>query len=329
MNIGALIIRGFSNRCINTIIHDLKNFSLGGVIFFKSNFIKEDEPIPFYFSYEETQEYLKRFPSQAFLSIDCEGKNVNRFNHLFELKKTEDLKTLSKSEMLFYVKQKAKLLKNLGINVNFAPCVDKFYPKSFIGQRSFSGNVDELIGLASLYLEEFSKESIYTCLKHFPGHGSASSESDSHEDIFYLDKYVEDEIRPFLELEAPFLMTTHIKTPLNPNEIATFSKDVIEEYLSDYKGLIITDDLHMGALLEYTLEERVLKSLQSGHDILLFSQQDFASQGRFKKKYPEEFEDNLHNQIIEIIEKALKKGTLSKESIELKIEKIKKLRSKL
>lgn len=322
MNIGSLIIRGFSNNFLQKIQKDLKNASLGGVIFFKHNFIKDEQFIPRYYSYEETKNYLKLFPKESFLSIDCEERSVNRLNFLFDLKKTEELKVLSQQELISYFDKKATLIKDLGFNINFAPCVDKFYEYSFIHQRSFSSDISQIIELASIYLEEFSKKNIYTCLKHFPGHGSASALSDSHKGIFYLNQYDLHELDPFLKLKAPFIMTAHVKTFLNPNEIATFSTDLIAKFLNNYEGILITDDLHMGALTEVPLKERVLKSLQAGHDMLLFSQQEIASFGKFKEKYPDEFNENLHEQVIEIIEKGIQKGLLSQEQVAKKIDKV-------
>lgn len=322
MNIGSLIIRGFHNNSLQKIRKDLDNSSLGGVIFFKHNFIKDEQPIPRYSSYEETKNYLKLFSKKSLLSIDCEEKSVNRLNFLFDLKKTEELKNLSHQELVSYYDQKATLLKDLGFNLNFAPCVDKFYEQSFIAQRSFSSDIHQIIELASIYLEEFSKKNIYTCLKHFPGHGSASALSDSHKGIFYLNEYNTQELDPFLQLKAPFIMTAHVKTLLNPNEIATFSRDLIEKFLHNYEGIVITDDLHMGALVEYTLKERVIKSLQAGHDMLLFSQQEIASFGKCKEEYPDEFNENLHEQVIEIIEKGIQTGLLSQEKIAKKIAKV-------
>ena len=74
------------------------------------------------------------------------------------MKKTEELKNLSHQELVSYYDQKATLLKDLGFNLNFAPCVDKFYEQSFIAQRSFSSDIHQIIELASIYLEEFSKK---------------------------------------------------------------------------------------------------------------------------------------------------------------------------
>ena len=68
---------------------------------------------------------------------------------------------------------------------------------------------------------------------------------------------------------------THAGLAGDDADPATLSRSVIQRLLRDelaYSGVVVTDDLDMGAILDhYPLDETILKAIEAGNDILLFS----------------------------------------------------------
>jgi len=249
---------------------------LGGVIFFTQNIqttkqfkklindIKSESKIP------------------PFLSIDQEGGRVERTENIFgggkcflsaryaAEKGTDFLETQTK--------QISQLLKDFGINLNFAPCLDvNTNPDNpIIGERAFSNDTDEVIKLGEIVVETYLQNGIMPCTKHFPGHGDASV--DSHIALPKIDLPLEEmekyHIRPFKEVDSPMIMVAHLHCSAFDNEKipSSLSKNVIS-YLREklnYKGLVITDDMVMGGVLGLNATQACLKAIKAGVNILLY-----------------------------------------------------------
>jgi len=132
------------------------------------------------------------------------------------------------------------------------------------------------------FVEAHRAVGLLTTLKHFPGHGSSTA--DSHEGFVDItDSWQASELEPYRTLMAQGLadmvMVGHLyhadysdagaQTPssLSPQWI----EGVLREELN-YDGVIISDDLEMGAIRQhFTLEETVTKAVRAGMDVLLFS----------------------------------------------------------
>jgi len=179
-------------------------------------------------------------------------------------------------------KQMARELRQIGVNMNFAPCVDVLYNKSnqVIGERAFSDDPYEVQSAGLSFLRGLQKEGILGCFKHFPGHGSSSE--DSHFELPLVSKNLEEllqeDLVPYHNLEdCKFIMTAHILYPKIDAQIATFSqrllKSVLREQLS-FKGLVISDDLEMKAVLDILLRRQIgLNELKlCGLDLAVVSQ---------------------------------------------------------
>jgi len=186
----------------------------------------------------------------------------------------------------------ARDLADVGFNVNFAPVIDlNINPSSpVIGaiERSYSADVDTVVAYAKAFINAHRKYGIITCLKHFPGHGSAKK--DSHQGFTDVSTTWNDmELEPFQRLiadgYADMIMTAHVyNSGIDPDYPATLSKKTIS-LLQDmnYKGLVISDDLQMGAITDnYSFEDTVKLAVEAGNNILLFSNYFF-----YEKHYPE------------------------------------------
>ncbi len=284
--IGQMIILGFNGNNVNSkgfknVVKDLNDGKISGVIFFEDN-IKNPENL-----YKMTETvYKTRMQTRPFIAVDMEGGQIQRLNKnngfkdfpsAAELSKKGDIKLAAEA-----YSNMAETLNSMLFNLNFAPCVDLDIEKNSIlnkKRRIYS----EEPAKVSLYAEEFIKahydKNIITSLKHFPGHGSVSG--DTH--LGFVDAsetYKEVELIPYENLmfknNLQMVMVSHIFNK-NLDEIypASLSYDTVGGLLRremGFKGVVITDDLDMGAIKRnFDLEETVIQAINAGNDILLFS----------------------------------------------------------
>lgn len=256
------------------LIDALKN-GLGGVIFFTQNIKTSNQFKSLIIDIKNSAKY------PPFLSIDQEGGRVERTENLFCGKKFLSAKFAAEKGEEFVqeqTKEIAELLKDFGINLNFAPCLDvNTNPNNpIIGERAFSSDPDEVIKFGKLVVESYLKNGIIPCTKHFPGHGDASV--DSHISLPKIDLSLDDmkkyHIKPFKEVIAPMVMVAHLHcSSFDKEEIpSSLSKNVID-YLKNslnYRGLIITDDMVMGGVLGVDSSITCSRAIKAGVNILLY-----------------------------------------------------------
>ena len=148
-----------------------------------------------------------------------------------------------------------------------------------MASRCLGTDPETVIRLGSLYIRELQKGGVMAAAKHFPGIGDIAL--DPHHDLPLQDKDLagleETELAPFraaVSLPVSAVMLTHTLYPaLDPKWPASLSQPIITGLLREnlgYQGLVITDDLEMGAIgKHYEIEEAVLSAFQGGADILL------------------------------------------------------------
>lgn len=234
------------------LVNALHN-GLGGVIFFTQN-IKTTEQFKTLVSNIE-----KAAAIPPFLSIDQEGGRVERTENIFGGKKFLSAKFSAQKGENFLKKQTkqiSRLLKDFGLNLNYAPVLDvNTNPDNpIIGERAFSSDTDEAIKFGKIVVDTYLKNGIIPCTKHFPGHGDASV--DSHISLPQIDLSLEEmeknHIRPFKEVDSPMIMVAHLHCTAFDNEEmpSSMSKNVINYLRNEigYNGLLITDDMVMGAI---------------------------------------------------------------------------------
>lgn len=282
--IGQMIMVGFTGNSPSDVwvkqLHlDIKNGRIGGVMLLARNISSKQ-------GLQELTKYLNSSSSKQpiFIAIDEEGGQISRFNKFSEFKHFpsaykvgSDLNLTSANKL--YNKM-ATQLKNLGINMNFAPVVDLHNEISpIIGQkqRAFSRDAGEVTAYASEFVSAFDSVGVASVLKHFPGHGNAPV--DTHKASTVVDNFDFDEIKPYFELikrkKVKFVMVGHMIIPaIDDANPATLSRQVITNLLKDslnFQGVVISDDMLMKAL-GGTLEQNAIKAIKAGVDILLISE---------------------------------------------------------
>jgi len=180
----------------------------------------------------------------------------------------------------------AQLMRLFGLNFNLAPVIEVSlddHADNALGGRCYGQSPEQVIAYAQVYLKALHAEGVLACGKHFPGYTGASV--DAHHSLPVTDRSRAEmdrvELEPFRRLgdQLDAVMTGHIwYRSLEPKELpATFSKVMLQGILReeiDYHGLVLSDDLDMGALLErYRSAEVIQRSVEAGHDQLLLCHQ--------------------------------------------------------
>jgi beta-N-acetylhexosaminidase len=173
----------------------------------------------------------------------------------------------------------------LGVNLNFAPVLD-LRPRvrltrldfhTLIGRRAISGDPAKVADVALPYIRGLEAFGVGATVKHFPGLGRVRG--DTHHFSADLDTPIEEleksDWRPFkqaLEGSRAALMVGHVRlTAADPDRAASHSKKVIDGIIRkqwNYDGVIITDDLVMGAVYQNVCSV-VIEALNAGVDLLL------------------------------------------------------------
>lgn len=253
------------------------NNGLGGIIFFTHDI---QTPEQFKTLIKECKSIAKIPP---FLSIDQEGGRVERTENIHNGKKYLSAKYAFEKGLDFLEKQTdlmAKELKDYGINLNFAPCIDvNTNPNNpIIGERSYSSNPDDVIKAEKIVSETYRKNGIIPCVKHFPGHGDANA--DSHLTLpridLSLDEMEKIHIKPFRACtkKIEMVMVAHLHcTCFEKDEIPTsLSKNAIS-YLRNnlgFNGVTISDDMIMKGVAKFGDVEAVEMGIKAGLNMFIY-----------------------------------------------------------
>lgn len=174
-----------------------------------------------------------------------------------------------------------RLLAALGFAIDFAPvadlCFDVNHPA--LKGRCFSADPAIAADLVAAAVRGLQSAGISACAKHFPGHGAIAL--DSHIDLDSLQRTpAQVAAAEFVSFRAAFanrvalVMAAHFKWPsFDAQQPTTFSAKLIGLLRQDlgYGGVILTDDLEMGAIAaHWPKDEAALLALSAGYDAVLY-----------------------------------------------------------
>jgi beta-N-acetylhexosaminidase len=177
-------------------------------------------------------------------------------------------------------------LAGLGVNLNLAPVLDLKPPvrrnrldfHTLIGQRAIATDPAVVGAIASAYVRGLEESGVGATLKHFPGIGRVRT--DTHHFSANLDAPVKEleatDWLPFREVlshSRSALMVGHVTlTAVDPDRAASHSKRVVDGIIRDkwgYHGVVMTDDLVMGAIYQHDVCQAVVEAINAGVDLLL------------------------------------------------------------
>ena len=310
--IGRMLLVGFEDKTLeknSTIIRQIQKYDLGGVILF-DRFYTDRTKTKNIASPEQLQQLTKTLNKYAkkplLISVDQEGGKVARLKPKYgflEIPSAKNITYLSLEDTKLLYKAQAKMLKDNGINCDFAPVVDlAINPKNkvIVGlERSYGSSSEKVIKYAKIFIDALNDENVTSVLKHFPGHGS--SLGDSHQGFVDVSKtWSAKELEPYQKLidehKVQMIMTAHVfNAQLDEEYPATLSYKTNTQLLREtmgYDGVLISDDLQMKAISKhFSLKQTLTLAINSGVDILLFANQ-LASQDI------DELVDTIYNEVL-------------------------------
>lgn len=258
----------------------LSQYHIGNVILFDRNLQSREQTAKLTADLQRSAKENAHQPVPLFIAIDEEGGRVVRGRTFIEPPPSQqELGSAGETTAVeAWARKTGAALKDLGINVNFAPVAD-------IGSqdtRSYSNDPDAVVKFVKAAAQGYESSREIYALKHFPGIGRGRV--DSHKDISSID-VTEDtlfktDLKPFQALidekadQDFFILVSHLKYPqLDAKNAASQSRAIVTGLLREkmgYNGLIITDDLEMGAVAKYgSYRDIGVKAVKAGVDIVM------------------------------------------------------------
>ncbi len=336
--IGQMLMIGFygvSATSNSQICKDIKKYHLGSVILFDVNPVDKSKPknIATKVQLKKLTQELQAcsYDGKLLIAVDQEGGRVQRLKNKYgfygKFPKASDVVKMDQSQIKdTYTKMSAELA-SVGVNYNLAPVVDldinmKNHVIHGLG-RSFGKDPKVVAKYASTFIDAMHSNGVLTSIKHFPGHGS--SVGDTHKgfvDVTNLWKEIELEPYRLLKDKADTVMVAHVfNKNLDAVYPASLSYATITKMLRwklGYHGVVITDDLQMGAISKkYGLKNTLRLAINAGNDILLIGNQMDPKQVKSTRL------------LVSTIQSLIKTGEVKIESIDKAYRRMQKLKEKL
>src|SRR6267378_4947706 len=283
--VGQLMSVAFHGTKITSSLEAMiRDRGIGGVILYSENFTDATNLSKLIGDLDRIARDAKSLP--LFIEMDQEGGPVIRISKgatilpgQMALAATADPERSVRTAATI----SASELRALGVNWNFAPVADvNDEPTNpIISNRSFSSDPARVSALVSAAIQAYAAAGFFCCAKHFPGHGSTTTDSHTGLPKIEVDRATLDrvEIPPFraaIAADVPAIMSAHIVVPAldpTPELPVTLSRGVMTDLVRNtlgFQGIVVTDDLEMGALKNIGEAAAGLRALQAGADYLLF-----------------------------------------------------------
>ena len=287
MNLSQLLIIGLP---ADNDLRAVRELQPGGVVFMGRNAATPSE----------TRRLVRAINEQleipALICTDQEGGRVQRFVDGFAaIPPAREVGQRGARAVHLAGMDAAAELRGAGINWNFAPICDvpTHAEDTVIGNRAYADNPIRAGVLAAEYVRG-AQPNVLACAKHFPGHGGVGA--DSHRALPTFEgtrEELEPHLTPFraaIAAGVASVMVGHIAVPCldESGAPASLSAPIVSGLLRgemNYNGLVVTDDLEMGALNQGA-EEVAVRALAAGCDLLLWchsSEQARAALGAIER----------------------------------------------
>ena len=222
--------------------------------------------------------------TEPIITIDQEGGRVSRLRLIgSEPPNAQQLRDKDEVDLIRrHGDITGRLLRVFGFNLDLCPVLDISFndnADNSLGGRCYGKAVEQVVRNAGAFNDAMRKQGIASCGKHFPGYSAARS--DAHYELPKIDRAREEldanELAVFRKLidKVDSMMICHGWYPsLEPEKTpASLSRRVITDLLRSefgFDGLVMTDDLDMGAILNgYSLEQTIRLAIDAGNDLVM------------------------------------------------------------
>ncbi len=276
---GQLLMVGIPGPRLDEVARELvRDLKVGGIILFARNI--ENPQQVWELTRDLQQEAAAATGRQLLIAVDQEGGRVQRLKDPFTIiPPARELGTKkSPKEVARLARHVARELSLVGLNVNLAPVLDvPRSPRCPLWDRAYSKDPAQAARYALAAIKGSMSGGVIPVAKHFPGLGDTGV--DSHE-VLPLAQSGDAErtldLLPFRQVVAagvPMVMTAHLRVPEWDERPATLSPVALQNWLRGrlgFKGVIITDDLEMGAIAtSLPAPQGAKEALAAGADLLL------------------------------------------------------------
>lgn len=267
----------------STALSVLRKYKFGGYIFFAKDFngktkqevidmiskLQKAVDIPILTAVDEEGGVVVRVSSNANLSD-------SRFLSSKELYQTGGFPLIREDTI-----KKSSLLKSLGLNLNLAPVVDVATNQNdYMYSRSLGEDTSTTKEYAKTVISASRGTGVSYTLKHFPGYGNnTDTHTGSSVDSRTIDDILNHDLPPFeagIDAGAEAVLVSHnTVSSLDSNNPASLSVSVhnLLRNRLGFTGIIITDDLDMGAVS--SIDDAIIKAILAGNDLIITT--DYAS----------------------------------------------------
>jgi beta-N-acetylhexosaminidase len=282
-HIGQLLVIGFEPSEVGLQLRSLlTRIQPSGVILFARNITGPEQ------THRLLQDCRACVSTPMFTAVDLEGGLVDRFRNVIapspsaaEVFATGDQRLYRKHGKII-----GDCCRALGFNTDFAPVLDLAFAASqtVMRSRAVSPDPKQVIVYAREFLAGLESAGVIGSGKHFPGLGEANL--DTHHELPSVDKPLRrlwaEDLVPYrvMRRELPMVLVGHANYPAVTKDAlpATLSKKWISEILRKkigYRGLIVSDDLEMGAVLKTaSIEQIAVEFVRAGGDLCLICKQE-------------------------------------------------------
>jgi len=278
-SLGQLILTGVSGKELDAETEKLfRRLQPGGYILFARNIENASQLRKLIDDLRSLSEI------EPIITVDQEGGRVSRLRligneppNAQQLRDKNDVDLIRRHGDIT-----ARLLRLFGFNLDLCPVLDISFDDdadNLLRGRCYGKTVEQVVRNAGAFNEAMRGQGIASCGKHFPGYSAATR--DAHHELPQINRTREEldleELAVFRGFVGKIdsMMTCHGWYPcLEPKKTpATLSRGIVTDLLRKemgFGGLIMTDDLDMGAILnEYGLEETIRLAMAAGNDLAM------------------------------------------------------------
>lgn len=263
----------------------------GGCLLFGYNIGKTKEQITSFTS-SIKEFYVSNNNVPPYVAVDQEGGYVNRLRGITERfpSSKEIAEKLTGEEAQQLYQRQALQMAELGITMNLAPVVEveTEYNAAFLDTRSF-GSLEQVLKFGQLEINCFESQKVGTVLKHFPGNSNTDPHTGLPELMVTKEQLEEQYTAPFKAL-LPFssaVLMSHARVKVVDDESfdsstpACLSEFWVTHFIRNecgFEGLILSDDIFMGALADngFPPEKAAVQAVEAGIDVIMLSEKRFA-----------------------------------------------------
>ena len=277
--IGQMMFVGITGT---TLTENTKNIlsgmHVGGVILFDRNMENREQVKALNTSLQSLT--LNNYSLPLFLSVDQEGGLVTRMKqYAYTAPPAAEIGAAGKPEEAYrQANETGKDIRELGFNLDFAPVLDI---SNRMHGRTYGTTPRQVTVFGEQACRGLKDSGVLFTIKHFPGMGRSETDPHTEKSVVNVPQQtiLQEDLLPFRHIIDQYphhqfmVMAGHIRYPAFDTKPASLSPVILKQMLRNqlgYQGIVITDDLDMGAVSEgYRPEEIGINAIQAGTDILL------------------------------------------------------------